>query len=636
MIYITLLSNAVTDFKKYKCPRMKRYMMVLIGEEYFRCSDYTNAVSFFNNVLNDYREERWQPLFVSVLKSTMFAAYLSADVVTFIKTGLEYIASWINVSSEEKPLIQVNVYNILHGKPLVAIPGYDLTPASSTLWGEALLHFSPTRIVMPMQNVIPFIECKPRFTSKHVCVDQKIVLQLYFRINCPKSMKFARLNVSFLNASYNQLCEFVPAKANDQSTALYTSCSDLLLIPKKLHMISFSFYPLNEDVNKNITINEVTLIFGNGAFSDVVLKWSFINTPRKNEFVGRDFFKSNQTQDDITFQQIIPQSSVEILPHKSNVLLTLNHDSPALLHELYPIRLSLKNQESNTVTKLEVSFKCFRLDGDNLTEVEGNIYLDQANMVPIASSNFYELVSLLEVGDIFSKILFFSIPDPGFYYLKVFLSYEVLIHLEDTETKSLNCKCFVVEQISLEAISPFLSFFSFSNLISNEAVCLRTEEPFFLKVSTKFLSSLSLNILERHVELIDPAMQLLENAEVKGSDDICDQYKLCCQNVISEETSIGFYCIKWQRKSSICDNLPIRETRTLLPPLIVDKSFLFVELCLPDCAFARKPLTLTYLVFNRTDELVSLELAFGSSDNFMYSGNKLVSLRQICRNHFNY
>ncbi|XP_014386882.1 PREDICTED: trafficking protein particle complex subunit 11 [Myotis brandtii] len=44
-IIITLLSNAVAQFKKYKCPRMKSHLMVQMGEEYYYAKDYTKALN---------------------------------------------------------------------------------------------------------------------------------------------------------------------------------------------------------------------------------------------------------------------------------------------------------------------------------------------------------------------------------------------------------------------------------------------------------------------------------------------------------------------------------------------------------------------------------------------------------------
>ncbi|XP_045142506.1 trafficking protein particle complex subunit 11 [Echinops telfairi] len=55
-IIITLLSNAVAQFKKYKCPRMKSHLMVQMGEEYY-AKDYTKALKLLDYVMCDYRSE---------------------------------------------------------------------------------------------------------------------------------------------------------------------------------------------------------------------------------------------------------------------------------------------------------------------------------------------------------------------------------------------------------------------------------------------------------------------------------------------------------------------------------------------------------------------------------------------------
>ena len=58
--------------------------------------------------------------------------------------------------------------------------------------------------------------------------------------------------------------------------------------------------------------------------------------------------------------------------------------------------------------------------------------------------------------------------------------------------------------------------------------------------------------------------------------------------------------------------------------LIAQTNLLYLELSVPKMAYSRTPIQLKYTLFNRTSTLLPLELSMGSSDNFMFSGNKQV------------
>lgn len=58
----------MNQFRKMKFFRMKSYLMVLIGEEYYANKDYQNAISFLKNALPIYRQDGWDILIDYVVK----------------------------------------------------------------------------------------------------------------------------------------------------------------------------------------------------------------------------------------------------------------------------------------------------------------------------------------------------------------------------------------------------------------------------------------------------------------------------------------------------------------------------------------------------------------------------------------
>ncbi|EDO31414.1 predicted protein [Nematostella vectensis] len=112
-IIIPLLSSAVAQFKKYKSPRMKRYLMVQMGEEYYHARDYSKALVLLGRVTWDYRRERWWALLTSVLITSLRCAYLVGNVKEYVTLCFELMGRYTETSIEEKSRVQKNLTHIL-------------------------------------------------------------------------------------------------------------------------------------------------------------------------------------------------------------------------------------------------------------------------------------------------------------------------------------------------------------------------------------------------------------------------------------------------------------------------------------------------------------------------------------------
>ena len=61
---------------RYKSPRMKRYLIVQMGEEYFQAKEYTKALDHFFHFTWEYRNVKWTTLLHDILKITWKCAFL--------------------------------------------------------------------------------------------------------------------------------------------------------------------------------------------------------------------------------------------------------------------------------------------------------------------------------------------------------------------------------------------------------------------------------------------------------------------------------------------------------------------------------------------------------------------------------
>uniref|UniRef100_A0A3Q2EE88 Trafficking protein particle complex subunit 11 n=1 Tax=Cyprinodon variegatus TaxID=28743 RepID=A0A3Q2EE88_CYPVA len=159
-LIIALLSNAVAQFKKYKCPRMKSHLMVQMGEEYYHAKDYTKALKLLDYVMCDYRTERWWPLLTAILTTALRCAYLMASVKDYIIYCMELLGRASTLKEEQKSRIEKNLFKVLMNKVPEAEAECDPSSVSAarSLWSDRMALSGSNELTVEMQDYIPFSE----------------------------------------------------------------------------------------------------------------------------------------------------------------------------------------------------------------------------------------------------------------------------------------------------------------------------------------------------------------------------------------------------------------------------------------------------------------------------------------------
>uniref|UniRef100_A0A671V8A6 Trafficking protein particle complex subunit 11 n=1 Tax=Sparus aurata TaxID=8175 RepID=A0A671V8A6_SPAAU len=188
-LIIALLSNAVAQFKKYKCPRMKSHLMVQMGEEYYHAKDYTKALKLLDYVMCDYRTERWWGLLTAILTTALRCAYLMASVKDYIIYCMELLGRASTLKEEQKSRIEKNLIRVLMNEVPDAEPECDSSSISTarSLWSDRMSLAGSKELTIEVQDYIPFIQCKAKFQSPSFHVDQPIQLQVYLRADLQHS-----------------------------------------------------------------------------------------------------------------------------------------------------------------------------------------------------------------------------------------------------------------------------------------------------------------------------------------------------------------------------------------------------------------------------------------------------------------
>ncbi|XP_068150036.1 LOW QUALITY PROTEIN: trafficking protein particle complex subunit 11 [Drosophila tropicalis] len=129
---ISLLSQAMTQFKIYKCLRFRKKLAIDMAEEYLKSGDHSNALTLYSLMLPDYRQEKWSTIFSDVLLKTLRCALLSASVADYIVCSIEALALSHHGDQKDRILLLENLWQVFQLVP--PMPQTQLSNEIQTLW----------------------------------------------------------------------------------------------------------------------------------------------------------------------------------------------------------------------------------------------------------------------------------------------------------------------------------------------------------------------------------------------------------------------------------------------------------------------------------------------------------------------
>lgn len=648
-LVVPLLSNAVAQFKKYRCPRMKRHLMVQIAEEYYSSAEYDKALSILTHVLWDYRCERWRPLVSNILTTALKCAYLSASVPAFLMLGLEFVSSWIQGTQEEKSSIQTSVFNVIEGNAPVAFPGMSEAhmAVADAAWQETL----SSRPREPLQNldmdhIIQSIECKVQFGHSAFYADQRVCLKVFLRSNCPLPIKACGLKVHFNNQHYNALCV---VEGSGESPVAATMGS-LHLVPRRTQSFSFAFLPRSSDINTDIQVSSVHLRLGSSPDSSgLTLAWNWDWPPssataaspnngcgggggRLQGLAWEPIPRKPFGGDEVAFHHLPQLATTRVHPRRPQVSLVLDHRPPVLLHEFYQLAITIVSEEVAPITDIVLSI--------GLVDQQDPKYYSTTHFTcepsPVVPKQVSSKIRGFHIDDIPAggrrkQTVLLRNSDVG--TRRVFVKVEYKTEVE-VDSRALICHCCREIFLDLECIEPLAFSTSLLNLKFEPVEVVRAEEQFLVQVDMESRCPLNLELisaslkLSPHVTTVDKEFQsLIEAVKLRSGEVARDLFCLVAANPVDAATCLGQYTLQWKREGA-----PAAASHTVaLPWAPVQACPLLLELVAPAHGWVRTPLTVSYLLHNRTLLVQDVELVMDSSDAFMYSGNKLLHFRILPR-----
>lgn len=135
VITIGLLGSAITHFKRNKCPRLRRYMTVLVAEEYFCSGDYASALTALNQTFPAYKHDQWNHLSRSILVTCLLSAFHLGNGVDFGKFCTEFLDAGLAASEEERNAMLECLGQVSRKDAPVSLPkSWNVSPTSDVVW----------------------------------------------------------------------------------------------------------------------------------------------------------------------------------------------------------------------------------------------------------------------------------------------------------------------------------------------------------------------------------------------------------------------------------------------------------------------------------------------------------------------
>lgn len=301
-IIIPLLNKAVGQFKQYKPTRMKRYLMLEMGNEYYLAGDYEKAFSIAMCVLGEYRREKWWSLLAAVLELCLKCSYLVANVPDYLAVCCELIGKNMLTEEDTKTTLQNNIVAISEGKVPSMSEGDEVTRQT---WKKRLSNGQDYTV--EMTKLSSFLTCSAAFSTNTFQVDEQISFQLKLASSAVLPFKISKVEVCFENKRYDTLAIL------DEEIELSSSL---------VHVQTFNMDPFSEDAGSLLKISSVKLHIS--GLNTIILQ----------------------------FGDVYPVAMCKIVPREALAKPTLSLLSPVLVGEYQRVSINLLNSEVSRISNV--------------------------------------------------------------------------------------------------------------------------------------------------------------------------------------------------------------------------------------------------------------------------------------------
>ncbi|CAO3595427.1 unnamed protein product [Absidia cylindrospora] len=637
---IELLTKSYEQFKRYHNGRMTLYLAAEIAGTYYETGKFEMALKFFERIGKTYRKERWHTILTSILRWSLRCAKELGSWERAIEFLVELLSDALPMSDSKRNDVQTELLAILEKQ----------TPSSSTI---AEL---PRPVLINMNQINAFVQCHVQFRTATNFVNTPLAFQVTFQVNAnslPTSLfRFNAMRILFNDPRYN----YYLVDSGDQndvdgasSSPTLVDCShgiesfkedgeylnwktktvNLGLSKKQIKVIQGMILP---ESCEEIKIIGVCLDIATPNWA-VALNYSFDEASDIHPLPRRKWLQQLSDMDKSLKYKLLDGrgelNTVRIMQRPPSATLSIQSSAPALLDELFPLEVTLTNDEPTAiVVTLHVEMKnaegqvkedyiAFTMDDKTPKQAIGEVELGQVDPSQSVTKTVYLYGSRLTGSRLITLTARYS------------------------SVGSLDALVEKAESIRIPFVTPFDT--NFEVCAQNEATKTTMEsvlpntsqtEKWLLVTSIRCCSTWDLLIdrIELHepVNETDNASLILlskldefsnqkwQTGHVYNADYLFQTTMLdVTDNVPAMQT--GHITIFWKRYNQ---DGPLSKTTIQLPPLTFQQPALTVLADVPSEIYLGEPITLTYQLNNPTTRIAEYTGSIELSDAFVFSGYK--------------
>ncbi|CAG5055727.1 unnamed protein product [Parnassius apollo] len=612
---ISFLGNAISQFKTFHSPRMRKQLVVEMANEYYYCADYGKALTLLTHMLWDYRREKWWFLASHVLNRALQCAYLSAKIQDYIQLSLEALSKHIQVPNNDKDRIFRNIMSVLNLN--IPSPEPDL-PASSQskaleLW-QMTVEREPFAITIDMANISSFLEVKTKFKQQRYRTDEIVEVELYVRLNYVTSLEVRKLSVTISSST-----ESIEIPISDNGNSVIS------LVGGKVRKFLCQFKTNPQDSGSDLHIKNVSFILDSDRKRKIVMNFKVEESKALESAVHPEllhFILSPKS--DYEFDCIVPSTVASITARECRLSLDITNACPALQGEWFPTTFTITNNENTEVNDVTISLSLLSSpdnpNPDSVSELSWKQEQSRGQPLKVSTATVNKSAS-------YSNIFYLKSNRTTSMTVQIKVTY--LIDLP--EIPKLECVKDFTTKITV--IKPFEVTTHFVAMNFKPITKCFVDDPFIVMPQIKILSPWDLLIVDTELEVANcynygdssKPSSCISNLEVAeknvASDAICVKAKYKPKDL---PTRVGLYNITWRRSDNV-EGLCVRST-TALSGIPVDDCPIAIEVNYPEVVELQTSIPLKCTLFGKSDTPVRLSLTVEGTDAYMFSGYKKLTV----------
>lgn len=611
---ISFLGSAISQFKTFHSPRMRKQLVVEMANEYYYCADYGKALTLLSHMLWDYRKEKWWFLASYVLNRALQCAYLSAKIQDYIQLSIEALSKNIQVPNNDKERIFKNIKSVLNLD--IPTPEPDV-PASSQgkaleMWGMAI-DKEPYVVVVDMDTISSFLEVKTKFRQLKYRMDELIEVELFVRLTYEAvlEIKLAVLTVSTKTETIE-----IPITENESPNIKLEGRS------VKKFLCKFKSNPL--DNGSELSIKNVSFVLDSDRKRKIVMNFKIEDNKSLPTIHPELLHFILSPKSDYEFDCIVPLTTTAIISRECRLSIGIANAVPALQGEWFPTTFTITNNENSLVYDMTIVLSLLSSPDNTNPEAVTELSFKRGEPQP---QPLKLCIGNVNKASTYSNTFYLKTSRTATATVQIKVSYNIDLN----DTPKLECiKDFTTK---IPVIKPFEVTTNFVAMNFKSVSKCFVDDPFIVMPQIKILSPWELLILDTELETVDcfryaddrKPPSCISNLQVGeknvASDAICIQAKYKPKD---PPTRVGLYNIKWRRKSNTDGHFVM--SSTALSGITIDECPISIEVNYPEVVDLQTSVPLKCTLIGNTSTPIRLSLSVEGSDAYMFAGYKKFSV----------